>query len=348
LHKTFIGFTKSRDNTPTIFLSVLGKTESIPFGFPELMVKNPAEGTVFVNESEIVTRSGSNKSLRVFMKGFYTWDERNYGLDRKQLNTGLILSVKGIPYFNLDMEEYGSRSLKYAIPGVNKCCLILECDDIQQEMNISRSGLVDSEDVDLLKIAVSKIFTRIESSSEYLRFRKVQEVRKNVAGADALEIKKQNLESENQKWVVNQVSDDDKPVILAREPENENDVLCILWKLEALDALPFKKFQTLGHAGNGPDLIVHFQEDEQSNPDRYTSIEVENKFYNYNPHGHKPSLYPRVICWELGKTPKIPVNKTEKKYKSIAIKDQLQIHIFSLRLMDKVKILSKKELNKNR
>ena len=72
--------------------------------------------------------------------------------------------------------------------------------------------------------------------------------------------------------------------MLSREPENENDTLAILWKLEALNGLPFKQFQTLGHAGYGPDLIVHFQEDSQSNPERYVSVEVESRFYNYKAH----------------------------------------------------------------
>lgn len=346
LHRTFVGFTKQRENPPKIILSVLGNTAEIDFGFPELKFKSTNKGTVFVDEHQSMTKSGTNRSISVQMKGFYTWDEKDYGLDKNQLNTGLILSVKGIPYFDLDMEAYGSRNLKTARPGVNKCCLIVECDQIQEEMNISRSGLVDSEDVDLFKSAVSKIFEKIESSDEYLKFRRIQEERKTITGAESLEIKKQNLESESQKWVAYQASDAEKPIVLSREPENENDVLCILWKLEALNALPFKKFQTLGHAGSGPDLIVHFQEDEQSNPDRYTSIEIENKFYNYTLHGHKPSQYPRVICWEIGKTPKIVINKTDKKYKSTSIKEDLQIHIFSLRLMDKVKILTKKELNK--
>lgn len=346
LHRTFVGFTQQRENPPKIILSVLGNTTEIDFGFPELKFKETNKGTVFVDEHQSMTKSGTNRSISVHMKGFYTWDEKDYGLDKNQLNTGLILSVKGIPYFDLDMETYGSRNLKTARPGVNKCCLIVECNQIQEEMNISRSGLVDSEDVDLFKSAVSKMFEKIESSDEYLKFRRIQEERKTITGAESLEIKKQNLESESQKWVVYQASDSDKPIVLSREPENENDVLCILWKLEALNALPFKKFQTLGHAGSGPDLIVHFQEDEQSNPDRYTSIEIENKFYNYTLHGHKPSQYPRVICWEIGKTPKLAINKTDKKYKSTTIKEDLQIHIFSLRLMDKVKILTKKEFNK--
>lgn len=345
-HRTFVGFTKQREKPPKIVLSVLGNIETIDFGFPELRFGEAKKGTVFVGEHNTVTKSGANKSISVHMKGLYTWDEKDYGLDNNQLNTGLILSVKGIPYFDLDMEKYGSRNLKTVRPGVNKCCLIVECDQIQEEMNISRSGLVDSEDVDLFKTAVSEIFEKIESSDEYLKFRRIPEERKTIAGAESLDIKKQNLESENQKWVVYQSSDSDKPLVLSREPENENDVLCVLWKLEALNALPFKKFQTLGHAGSGPDLIVHFQEDEQSNPDRFTSVEIENKFYNYTVHGHKPAQYPRVICWEIGKPPKISINKTDKKYKSTAVKEDFQIHIFSLRLMDKVKVLTKRELNK--
>lgn len=251
-------------------------------------------------------KAHSGKTVRANMKGFYTWDEKDYGLDKNQLNTGLILSVQGIPYCELDMEKYGSRNLRTARPGANKCCFVVECDQMQNEMNISRSGLVDSESADLFRSAVSKIFEKIEASEEYLKFRRIQEERKTIAGAEDLETKKQNLESENQKWVVYQPSETDKPLVLCREPENENDVLCLLWKLEALGALPFRKFQTLGHAGSGPDLIVHFQEDEQSNPDRYTSIEIESKFYNYTLHGHKPAQYPRIICWEVGKTPKIP------------------------------------------
>ena len=349
-HRTFVGFTKEREKIPKITLSVLGRTETIDFGFPELRFKEVKKGTVFVDEHQEVTKSGTNKSISLRMKGFYTWDEKDYGLDRNQLNTGLILSVKGIPYFNLDMMEYGSRNLKTVRPGVDKCCLIVECDQIQSEMNISRSGLVDAEDVDLFKSAVSKIFEKIESSEEYLKFRRVQEDRKTVASAEELGIKKQELESETQKWVVYQASKGETPVLLLREPEYESDVLCLLWKLEALNALPFKKFQTLGYIGSGkkggPDLITHFQEDEQSDQERYTPIEIENKFYNYIPHGHKPSQFPKVICWELGKTTKIPTNKTDKKYKHTAVRDDIQIHIFSIRLMDGIKVVTKKEFDK--
>jgi hypothetical protein len=346
LHRTFVGFTRVRDNKPRVFLSVLGQTEELDFGFPELRSLAAKEGTAAVEERGEAANTGGTKRVHVTMKGLYTWDAEDYGLDRNQMNTGLILSVKGIPYFELDMEKYGSRSLRTANPGVKKCCLVLECDEIQEDMNIARSGLVDSEATDLLVTAASRIFARIESGKSYLAFRQIPETRKTIAGAGQLEDKKRGLEKEEQRWVTFQRSDGDQPVLLAREPENENDTLCMVWKLEALGALPFAKFQTLGHGGKGPDLLVHFQEDKSSSPERYATVEVESRFYNYKAHGHNPSQFVRILCWEIGKTPKKLITKTDKPYKSTVDMEDFQLHIYSLRLMPGIRVLSRKELRK--
>ena len=229
-------------------------------------------------------------------------------------------------------------------PGWKKCCLILECDSIHEDMNISRSNLVDSERVKLLRELIAKMFQDLEQSSAYLAFRKIPQKRKHVANADALGSKKIALESDTQKWVVWNDPKSGRVVRLAREPENENDTLAILWKLEALEALPFKTFETLGHAGHGPDLIVHFQEDEQSTPDRYATIEAESKFYNYKAHGHISSLYPRVVCWDIGPSPKMRIKPTDKKYKVIAeSRNGSQVHVFCLRKMDNIRVLTKSD-----
>lgn len=290
--RTFVGFTRDRETRPRVFLTVMGQEKEIEFGFPELKVKSAPEGTVLVNETEEGKRPGTNTSLRVNLKGFYTWDADKFGLSTQSLNTGLILAVKGIPYFTLDMEEYGSQSLRTANPGVKKCCLIVECDQIQEEMNISRSALVDSAMTDLLKKTVTKIFQRIESSAKYLEFRQVAKKRKTITSASNLDEKKRKLESSEQRWVTF-TDEQGRACVLGREPENENDSLALLWKLEAMKALPFKQFTTLAHAGDGPDLIVHFQEDDQSQPDRYTVVEAERFFYNYELHGHAPSQLER-------------------------------------------------------
>jgi len=109
--------------------------------------------------------------MRVRLKGFVTWNASHYDLSKNNLNTGLILSVKGIPYFTLNMEEYGATSIRTARPGEERTCLVVECDGIQDEMNISRSALVDSANTVELKKIVTELFQRVESSDVYLSFR---------------------------------------------------------------------------------------------------------------------------------------------------------------------------------
>src|SRR5438132_9773249 len=86
-----------------------------------------------------------------------------------------------------------------------------------------------------------------------------------------------------------------------REPENEHDTLAILWKLEAINALPFHQFESLEHGRSGADIVAHFRENAESNPERFVTIEAESTFTNYKLHGHNPSQMPIVICWDIGK-----------------------------------------------
>jgi len=201
-HRTFVGFTRERDRAPRVCLTVSGQEKELEFGFPELRLGLQSEGSQAVEEVVEEKQAGTNVKLAIRMRGFYTWDADRYGLDKALLNTGLILSVKGIPYFNLDMEECGSQSLRTANPGEKKCCLVVECDRVQEQMNISRSGLVDSALTDMFRNAVSSVFKKIESSQEYFDFRKISKRRKAIASAHALEDKKRTLESSTQRWVV--------------------------------------------------------------------------------------------------------------------------------------------------
>jgi hypothetical protein len=98
-------------------------------------------------------------------------------------------------------------------------------------------------------------------------------------------------------------------------------------------------------AGQGPDLLVNFQEDKTSEPLRSTIIEVENNFYNYKTHGHTPSEYAKVICWDVpasGRKKKI--YKTLKPYKFTLTTDETQVHIYAIKYMDGIKIMSREEL----
>ncbi len=222
LHRTFAGYTRKRGKRPEILLSVLGQAESLEFGFQEFhgidfdsfekngLLLSETDKTLFINMTP-----ASQKSLQVRVKGFITWDAEKYDLSSNNLNTGLILSVKGIPYFNLNMQEYGVTTIRTARPGENKTCLVVECDSIQDEMNISRSGLVDSPKTLELKKIVTEIFYKIETSEEYLTFRKLPEKDKHEKQSDILAEEKSQIENIEQNWVV--YEDKTKgPIVLIR------------------------------------------------------------------------------------------------------------------------------------
>jgi hypothetical protein len=355
LHRTFAGFTYERKQAPEIWLSVLGRTERLPFGFPEFssidfdsfshegLKLDESAQTLFIN---LMPKSAS--AMRVRLKGFVTWSPDRYELANKNLNTGLILSVKGIPYLNLSMEEYGAQSIRTARPGEERTCLVVECDAIQDEMNISRSALVDSPKTLELKRVVSELFNRVESSEIYLSFRRLPERGKVEKQGGILAEEKRKIEQPDQNWVVLERAGND-PVILIREPQSEMEVNALIWKLEALGALPFETFSTLAYIGaaKGPDLLVNFQEDKSSEPLRAVVVEVENNFYNYKTHGHTPSQYPKVLCWDVPSSGrKAKLTKTPKPYKFTMSADEYQVHIYALKYMDGIKVLSRDDLGK--
>lgn len=355
LHRTFAAYTRKREHEPQITLSVLGKTEDLKFGFPEFqsidfdMVGKKGlhlgedSKTLFIHMGSI-----SSKDKPVIVKGFITWDADRYNLSTANLNTGLILSVKGIPYFTLNMEEYGVTTIRTARPGEKKTCLVVECDWIQDEMNISRSALVDSPKTLELRKIVTEIFQKIESSEAFLSFRTLPEKGKVQEQSGVLAKQKRKIEQKDQNWVVyDKGTEPHQFTVLIREPQSEQEVNAIIWKLEALNALPFETFRTLSYIGaaKGPDLLVHFLEEKGGEPQRATVVEVELNFYNYKTHGHVPAQYPKVICWEIPTSGrKVKLNKSQKSYKYTVNTDDYQVHVFVIKQMPGVKVMSREEL----
>jgi hypothetical protein len=351
-HRTFVGYTRERPNQSQITLTVQTRSEVIPFGFPEFrsLPQEAPEGTVLIKPPVNVTGTvpGTNQKIFIQLKGFYTWDDRQYGLADVHQNTGLILSVKGIPYFPLDMRKLGSGQLAVANPGSSKCCLVVECDTIQTEMNISRSGLVDSELTDLFNRLVGDAIRQVEDTDRHRAFRQVPKRRKDRKSAAELHQRKVDLESSDQAWVYWQPADSAQPIRLLREPENETDTLAVLWKLEALGALPFTTFATLAYSGKGADLVVHFQEDEGSNAERYVTMEAEHRFYNFRAHGHLIPQFPTVICWDINPKPKLSVKQTAKPYKFVVQLQETTLRIYALRSMPGIFVASEEDMKRKK
>lgn len=351
-HRTFVGYTKARDNEPEITLTVQNRKEQIRLGFPELtnLPGEAPEGTVIIDPPIVVASNvpGTNESVQLVLKGLYTWDERDWGLADVHMNTGLIVSVKGIPYFTMSLRDLGSGQLAVANPGVSKCCLVVESDSIHSQMNIARNGLVDSRLTDHFKRLTSQAIRQVEDSDRHRAFRQVPKRRKDRKSGGQLSDRKKELESATQPWVYWRRSEDADPVRLLREPENETDTLAVLWKLEALGALPFASFQTLAYSGTGADLIAHFAEDDAANAERYATIEVEHRFFNFKAHGHLIAQFPTVICWDINPKPRLSPKPTAKPYKFVVQLDEAMLRIYALSRMPGVSVASEEDLERRR
>lgn len=96
-----------------------------------------------------------------------------------------------------------------------------------------------------------------------------------------------------------------EPLMLV--PENENEVLALLCKLESRRALPFHEFILLEYTARvGIDAIGTYQIKETDVPAQFASIELEHYFENFLDHEHPPSLVNLLICWDFrdGEAPK--------------------------------------------
>lgn len=90
----------------------------------------------------------------------------------------------------------------------------------------------------------------------------------------------------------------DKPVMLV--PSNENEVLVLLAKLEALDALPFHEFCLWEYtARTGIDAIASYQIREVDVQSMFVAIEVEHYFESFFDHNHPHNQVDLVICWDF-------------------------------------------------
>ena len=89
-----------------------------------------------------------------------------------------------------------------------------------------------------------------------------------------------------------------KPVMLV--PSNENEVLVLLSKLEALNALPFHEFTLWEYTARaGIDAIASYQIEDVDVPSQLMAVEVEHRFENFFDHEHPHHQVNMVICWDF-------------------------------------------------
>lgn len=190
---TAIGLTRKMDSLPQVSLKVNSDERILSIGYPFITPVYDETGekdwrTVPVDPpvelKDQITVEGKPITVAVCLKGGFTLDTGRFGLSSRRYNTGLRLSVKGIPYFPLPFYEYkGNKFQQYK----DLCSFIVECDAVEPRLNLDRSNISNQYGEDPIVRAFRKLtssaFDEFSSRSECVNFflRQPKEDEKNKA-----------------------------------------------------------------------------------------------------------------------------------------------------------------------
>jgi len=303
---TAIGLTKEMNNLPTVRLKVNSQEETLNIGFQFITEQNNSWRTVVLNppiiKSEKVRVDDDKEVLvEVTLKGGFTLDTGIFGLSSRRYNTGLRLSIKGIPYFQLPLYEYkGNKFNQYK----DLCSFIVECDALESKLNMDRSNISNQYGDDIIvktfRKLTAKCFDEFAESLSYSNFEQKRRNEDEKSKATALLERQAALSDKDQEYVC--VENENEIHVIHKVPASEHDTLALFWKLESFKILPFAKFVTLEHTAQaGIDVIATYQIDEQSTLNQFVSIEFEYEFSNFIKHRHNPKQTSMIICWSVDK-----------------------------------------------
>lgn len=302
---TAIGLTRTMENLPSVILNASAQKEDLKIGFNYITEQTDWRTVVIkpsISKSEKVKiEEGKEVNVVVNLKGGFTLDTGKFGLSPRRYNTGLRISIKGIPYFQLPLYEYkGNKFNQYK----DMCSFIVECDALESKLNMDRSNISNQYGDDTIMGAFRKLtakcFDEFAESFDYKNHVQKKTNEDEVGKADSLRKRQTALSDKDQEYVCVEINSEIK--VLHKAPRAEQDTLALFWKLEALELVPFAKFITLEHtAREGIDVIATYLIDDQSTIKQFESIEFEFNFSNYIVHGHNPKQTSMIICWAVDK-----------------------------------------------
>jgi len=316
--RTLVGYTRP-ERVKEGFPKIIIKTPAIPdgmelkIGFPWIRKEGDhVEGQkigVIDPPIKVVKEDNRGNKVTVILKGGYALKTSEFGMSDygilQSLGVGLTYAWRGIPLFNLDFNRYRPPGFELYY---KFCRFVVECDDI--ETDIARSRVAsDGIKEPLFTAALREAFRKIMETDDYKEWVKYRRELKKKDLAKTLNQRKQELLKPDQRWVFY------KGELIHKEPDNENDVRALLWKLEALKALPFYYFKTLEHtAQKGIDIIAEYQEKEYSERKLYQAVEVEYILEHYSYHEHVPEQTSLIIAWDSKNREKLTKVEGEWRY----------------------------------
>ncbi len=306
---TAVGITKYLNHKPRIFLKVNSEETELPIGYKFITPQFQDDGTrdwrTVVIESPIsksarIVIDGKERHIEVVLKGGFTLDTGRFGLSPHRYNTGLRLSVKGIPYFQFPFYQYkGNKFKQYK----DLCSFVVECDEIESKLNLDRSNISnqmgDDPVVKAFRKLTSNCFDEFTDTKEYKEFERNKRKEDERNKATAVRKRQSALSKPDQEYACIEIDGEVK--VIHRVPDNsEMHTLCVFWKLEALGKLPFENFITWEHTKkDGIDVIASFQIDDESSLENFVPVEFEATFENFINHGHNPKQTKCIVCWEI-------------------------------------------------
>lgn len=330
---TIIGNTKPRQ-MPNIKLKVEDEEEELKPGFQYIKEPSPRNWKTYSISCPIEkTIKKNNKEIKVSLKGGYTLDTANPVITGKFTlkagTSGLFLSIKGIPYSQLNINDFRGAfsNIQYKF-----CRFVVECDGLFDHMDFSRSTYLENEITDLFEDGLRGCFNILAETDEYKIFLKEREEQTQKNAREVLDNRRTELQKADQQFVYFNNN------LIHRVPSNEHDTLAILWKLEGAMGLPFDLFVSLEHTNlAGIDIVANYRELPISQTKMCVPIEVEHILENFIIHGHCAHQVEAIICWDIDDEVNCRKNET-KKYKFSASINNQEIPIYVLSRLDNIDI----------
>jgi hypothetical protein len=184
-------------------------------------------------------------------------------------------------------------------------------------MDFARGYYIENEVTSLFGKGLRECFDILADRPATKTFLKERERDRHIRQRESLDARKTALESPDQRYVFLKKGHRR----LHRVPDNEKDTLALLWKLEAVEALPFDFFETLEHTNlEGIDILANVRTQKDAHTQKLIPVEVEDTFEEYIPHGHSANQTEMIIYWEienpdfLGETFRVLKEKEEEQY----------------------------------
>jgi len=344
--KTIVGHTRPRQ-MPRFLLRTPDEEEELRTGFPYLTCEAASDWKTYVLPEPIVTdaEAPDGSRVRVVLKGGFTLETGNHDITGDYTLTGdragLFLSIKGIPYVRLDFNHFRSSfsTLSYKF-----CRFVAECDDLFNHMDFARGYYRDDDVTATFESALRACFDKLSDDPPYRAFLRERERDRHVRQRESLDGRKEALESPEQEFVY--LAQDRRRI--HRVPDNEHDTLALLWKLEALEALPFDFFETLEHTAlEGIDVLANYREEPDGHTHKLVPIEVEDVFEEYIPHGHRPEQTGMVICWKVD-DPELLEKSEHKRYLFFFRSGDVRIPIYEIQSFPTIVFGTRRDMERAR